>query len=111
MGQSAVCRLFAVCLPSVCHFVVGRGAADAGCRADGAAFGGGNSTSAFGATGATSFFGKLTYAAAAIFMISSVWLTVLSSQEGEIGLSDKLKQATDTSPPSAAPTAEPTKKK
>ena len=28
--------------------------------------GGGNSTSAFGATGATSFFGKLTYAAAAI---------------------------------------------
>ena len=72
----------------------------------GAALGGGNSTSAFGATGATSLFGKLTYAAAAVFMISSVWLTVIKSQGGEIGLSDKLKQATEqTAPATTAPAA------
>jgi preprotein translocase subunit SecG len=68
----------------------------------GAALGGGNSTSAFGATGATSFFGKLTYAAAAIFMISSVWLTVLKSEGGDIGLSEQLKQSTEQAVPADA---------
>lgn len=71
----------------------------------GAALGGGNSTSAFGATGATSLFGKLTYIAAAIFMISSVWLTVIKTSGGEIGLSDKLKTATEQTAP-AMPTEE-----
>jgi preprotein translocase subunit SecG len=69
----------------------------------GAALGGGNSTSAFGATGATSFFGKLTYAAAVIFMVSSVWLTVLKRDGADIGLSDKLKQATEETTPAKAP--------
>lgn len=71
----------------------------------GAALGGGNSTSTFGATGATSFFGKLTYAAAAIFMISSVWLTVLKTSESDIGLSDKLKEATEQTTPASTPKA------
>ena len=35
----------------------------------GAAFGGGNSQGVFGATGATSLLGKMTYAAAAVFFI------------------------------------------
>jgi len=78
----------------------------------GAALGGGNSTSAFGATGATSFFGKLTYGAAVVFMVSSVWLTVLKTDSADIGLSDKLKQASekvapvkDTEKPKATPEA------
>ena len=65
----------------------------------GAALGGGNSTSAFGATGATSLFGKLTYIAAVIFMVSSVWLTVIKSSGGDIGLSDKLKQKVEEKAP------------
>ena len=44
-----------------------------------AAFGGGNSQGVFGASGATSFFGKLTYGAAAIFMATSIMLIVMRS--------------------------------
>jgi len=58
----------------------------------GAAFGGGNSAGVFGATGATSFFGKLTYAAAAIFMTTSILLIVLGKQGGDAGLTEGLKQ-------------------
>ena len=57
----------------------------------GAAFGGGNSTGVFGATGATSFFGKLTYAAAGLFMVTSISLIILKKEGGDVGLSDQLK--------------------
>jgi len=58
-----------------------------------AAFGGGNSQGFFGATGATTILGKLTYGAAAIFMVTSIWLTVLKGVGGNMGLSEKLKAA------------------
>jgi preprotein translocase subunit SecG len=57
----------------------------------GAAFGGGNTQGVFGAGGATSFLGKLTYGAAAIFMITSISLVILEGKSGHVGLSDKLK--------------------
>ena len=47
----------------VAHFVV-----------MGAAFGGGNSQGVFGASGATSLLGKLTYAAAAVWMVTCISL-------------------------------------
>jgi preprotein translocase subunit SecG len=56
----------------------------------GAAFGGGNTQGVFGATGATSFLGKLTYGAAAIFMTTSILLVLL--QGGKLGLSKKLEE-------------------
>jgi preprotein translocase subunit SecG len=65
-----------------------------------AAFGSGSSSGVFGATGATSLLGKLTYAAAGIFMVTSITLTVLGGASGELGLADKLKQkAADKGPP------------
>lgn len=57
----------------------------------GAAFGGGNSQGVFGASGATSFLGKLTYAAAMVFMTTSVALAIIQGKGGDVGLSDKLK--------------------
>lgn len=48
----------------------------------GAAFGGGNSSGVFGATGATTFLGKLTYGAAAIFMLTSITLTIMHGKSG-----------------------------
>ncbi len=71
----------------------------------GAAFGGGNTQGVFGATGATSFLGKLTYGAALIFMITSIAL-VMTKGGHEIGLKEKLeKQHTEepASPPEGAP--------
>ncbi len=63
----------------------------------GAAFGGGNTQGVFGASGATSFLGKLTYAAAFIFMITSISLVVLQGGN-RIGLSHKLEQQQPTTP-------------
>lgn len=63
----------------------------------GAAFGGGNTQGVFGATGATSFLGKLTYAAAFIFMVTAVILVVLQGGH-KIGLSNKLKEGAETAP-------------
>ena len=60
----------------------------------GAAFGGGNSQGVFGAGGATSVLGKTTYAAS--FMISSIALSVIQSQEGKTGLTEKLEQVEET---------------
>ena len=57
----------------------------------GAAFGGGNSQGVFGASGATSFLGKLTYAAAMIFMVTSVSLAIMQGKGGDVGMSEKLK--------------------
>lgn len=75
----------------------------------GAAFGGGNSQGVFGASGATSFLGKLTYGAAAIFMLTSIGLTVVQKMSGETGLTEKLEQqSTQESTPaeSGTPKAE-----
>jgi len=70
-----------------------------------AAFGGGNSQGFFGAGGATTILGKLTYIAAGIFMVTSLWLTVLKGNVGNIGLSEKLK--TTTSQPLKVPESKP----
>jgi preprotein translocase subunit SecG len=59
----------------------------------GAAFGGANSSGFFGATGATSLLGKLTYGAAGVFMVTSIWLTMLQGKGGNVGLREKLEQA------------------
>lgn len=78
----------------------------------GAAFGGGNSAGLFGAAGATSLLGKLTYGMAAVFMITSIWLSVEKGNSGRTGLSDRLKEAgsSQTAPEQPkAPTQEPSK--
>ncbi len=81
----------------------------------GAAFGGGNSTGLFGASGATSFLGKVTYVMAGIFMASSIWLSVSTGKSGHTGLTKKLEQQagevkTDAAPPAAeSKPVEPTK--
>jgi preprotein translocase subunit SecG len=73
----------------------------------GAAFGGGNTQGVFGAGGATSFLGKLTYGAAAIFMISTLALVYLEGRTGNIGLSGKLRaQKQQESVQQPAPAAE-----
>ena len=58
-----------------------------------AAFGGGNSQGVFGASGATSLLGKLTYVAAGIFMATTISLTILMGKGGNVGLTDKLRAA------------------
>ena len=62
----------------------------------GAAFGGGNSQGVFGASGATSFLGKLTYGAASVFMVTSISLVILQGAGGDVGLSRKLKLENQT---------------
>lgn len=57
----------------------------------GAAFGGGNTSGVFGASGATTLLGKLTYAAAGIFMVTSISLAVIQGA-GRTGLTEKLQQ-------------------
>jgi preprotein translocase subunit SecG len=74
----------------------------------GAAFGGGNSSGVFGATGANQFLSRLTYAAAGIFMMTSIILTVMQGKAGKTGLLQKLETTTPvapatTTPPEAAP--------
>ncbi len=64
----------------------------------GAAFGGGNSQGFFGAGGATSFLGKLTYVCAGIFMVTSITLSVMQRTEGKTGLKEKLQQMESTKP-------------
>ena len=59
----------------------------------GAAFGGGNSQGVFGASGATSFLGKVTYVVAAVFMVTSVSLTVFQGSSGDTGLTKRLEEA------------------
>jgi len=78
----------------------------------GAAFGGGNSSNVFGASGATSLLGKLTYASAAIFMVTSISLTLMQGKGGNIGLKEKLKEhavptvpANEATPPPAGQAA------
>ncbi|MDD9949958.1 MAG: preprotein translocase subunit SecG [Zetaproteobacteria bacterium] len=58
----------------------------------GATFGGGNTQGVFGASGATSFLGKLTYGTAIMMLFSTITLTNLMGRSGNVGLSDRLKQ-------------------
>ena len=61
----------------------------------GATFGGGNSTSAFGAGGSSNLLTKTTFITAAIFMVTSIGLTLLQSSGYDIGLSDQLETKVD----------------
>jgi preprotein translocase subunit SecG len=65
----------------------------------GAAFGGGNSSGFFGASGATSFFGKLTYGAAGVFMVTSISLSVIQGKGGRIGTKERLKERANQEEP------------
>ena len=69
----------------------------------GAAFGGGNSSGFFGATGATSLFGKLTYGAAGIFMLSSITLSIMQGKSGKTGLTESLEKRAQQEQPAATP--------
>ncbi|MCY4380024.1 MAG: preprotein translocase subunit SecG [Proteobacteria bacterium] len=71
----------------------------------GATFGGGNSSSTFGAAGSTSLLAKLTYITATIFMITSICLTILQGAGYDIGLGDELEAlSSDSSDPAAVET-------
>jgi len=69
----------------------------------GAAFGGGGNTGGVLGTGATSFFAKLTYGAAVVFMFTSITLTVYSGQSGDLGVAERLEQQTQTDSGMAPP--------
>ncbi len=85
----------------------------------GAAFGGGNSQGVFGAAGATSFLGKLTYGAAGIFMFTSISLAIIQGTGGSAGLKpllreniEKVQEESKATEPaqSSAPASEPAAK-
>ena len=65
----------------------------------GAAFGGGNSQGMFGATGATSLLGKLTYGAAFGFVCTSIALVIILGRGGSS--SNLGKKLRDSSPASS----------
>ena len=67
----------------------------------GAAFGSGNSSGVFGATGANKFLSNMTYAAATLFMTTSLVLTVMQGKTGKTGLEEKLKAASKATAPAA----------
>lgn len=69
----------------------------------GAAFGGGNTQGVFGAGGATTFLGKLTYGMAAVFMVTSISLSVMQGQSGRTGLKERLEQKATETTPAATP--------
>jgi preprotein translocase subunit SecG len=68
----------------------------------GAAFGGGNSSGLFGASGANKFLTRLTYGAAGIFVFTSIMLTVMQGRAAKTGLLEKL-QSSSTAPAELAP--------
>ena len=70
----------------------------------GAAFGGGNASGVFGASGANAFLTKLTYGAAGLFMFTSIGLTVLQRNAAKSGLLEKL-EATSGAPADTTPAA------
>lgn len=73
----------------------------------GAAFGGGNSQGVFGATGAQNLFGKLTYVIAAVFMLTSITLSVIQGTSGNTGLTDRLEEAAQQEAPAETSDSEP----
>ena len=72
----------------------------------GAVFGGGASTTVFGARGAGNFLTKLTTGAAIIFMVSSLSLSYISTQALRPSLFDEPAGAPATGGAPAAPTGE-----
>ena len=73
----------------------------------GAAFGGGSSSGLLGATGATTLLGKLTYAAAGIFMVTSISLSVIQGKSGDVGLGKRLQEKAAAAVASPSPSASP----
>ena len=70
----------------------------------GAVFGGGSSQTVFGGRGAATFQSKLTSALAILFMVTSLGLTILASQQGtQTVIPEEAPQSTQTPP--AAPAA------
>jgi len=70
----------------------------------GAAFGGGSSQTVFGGRGAATFLSKLTSALAVLFMLTSLGLTILSSQRGtSTVVGEDRPQPAQTAPAPAAP--------
>ena len=73
----------------------------------GAAFGGGNTQGMFGATGATSFLGKLTYGVAFGFVCTSIVLAIVMGRGGNSSsLSDKLRETNPVKTDTLAPDPE-----
>jgi preprotein translocase subunit SecG len=72
----------------------------------GAAFGGGASNTLFGSTGASTFLGKATTAAAIIFMITSLTLAYMSGHrlEGSVITDVEVNQTSDVAEPVPDPT-------
>ncbi|MBN4054701.1 preprotein translocase subunit SecG [Nitrospira defluvii] len=103
----------------VCLILVGVVLLQAGKGADmGAAFGGSSQT-IFGSRGATTFLSKLTVAAAVIFMVTSLTLSVLSRERSVVSsIIDRAVEEQETSespieieaPAASGETAEPAKK-
>lgn len=71
----------------------------------GAAFGGGSSQTVFGGRGAATFLSKLTLIAAALFMVSSLMLTVWSERKGSSSVITE-ERVRQTAPASATPPAD-----
>ena len=69
-----------------------------------AAFGGGNTQGVFGAAGATSFLGKLTYGAAFVFMVTSISLAMMQGKGGRVGLGEKIKSEVSKEQPATPAT-------
>ena len=73
----------------------------------GSAFGGGSSQTVFGGRGAATFLSKLTLAAAILFMVSSIALTILSERRGNSSVitEERVRQIAPApaSPPAGAP--------
>ena len=70
----------------------------------GAAFGGGGSNTLFGATGATTFLGKLTTVAAVVFMLTSLTLAYMTTHRRATSILDHQPAPAATAP--SAPAAD-----
>lgn len=71
-----------------------------------AALGGAGSDTVFGARGANTFLSKLTFGAAACFMITSMALSFLSTPHADKSVLDALEKTPPPSAPADAPAAE-----
>src|SRR5574337_1953374 len=71
----------------------------------GAAFGGGSSQTLFGGRGAATFLSKLTLAAAVLFMVSSLSLTIVAERRGSSSVitEERLRQTAPAPAPASPP--------